>query len=83
MDAVKIMLHDSKLKESFWEEDLSCFIFMRNRVCHGKNVNTPFELYCCKKPSVKHLLRFGFIAYVGIVEQVSKKMQIRPIDVLL
>ncbi|GBO46055.1 Retrovirus-related Pol polyprotein from transposon TNT 1-94 [Araneus ventricosus] len=76
-DAVKAMLKDSALRNSFWVEALMCFTNVWNRVCHRHEKKTPFELFGGRKPSVKHFRIFGITAYVGIPKQTRSKLQMR------
>lgn len=77
LDAVKAMLSDSQLTDSFWAEALLSYVYTWNRVCHQGNNKTPFELYSGKIPSVKHLKIFGSTAYVGVPKQLRNKLQPR------
>ncbi|KMQ83144.1 copia-like retrotransposable protein, partial [Lasius niger] len=77
LDAVKAMLSDSGVKTTFWSEALLCFTYTWNRVCHGGQTRTPFELYGGKTPSVNHLEIFGSKAYVAIPKQNRSKLEMR------
>ncbi|GFW19094.1 copia protein [Trichonephila clavipes] len=59
LDAIRAMLRGSGLSNKFWSEALLCFTYTWNRICHKNQTKTPFELYCGKKPLVKHLKTFG------------------------
>ncbi|GFS52567.1 retrovirus-related Pol polyprotein from transposon TNT 1-94 [Trichonephila clavipes] len=50
---------------------------MWNRIGHKNQTKTPFELYCGKKPSVKHLKTFGCKAYVVISKQLRNKLNMK------
>jgi hypothetical protein len=80
LDGVKALIHSSGLKNSFWAEALLCFTYTWNRVCHGKQIKTPFEKYMGRKPSVSHLKPFGCQAYVGIPHQKRRKLDMRAKD---
>ncbi|GBN76785.1 Retrovirus-related Pol polyprotein from transposon TNT 1-94 [Araneus ventricosus] len=77
MDCVKAMLDDSGLGNHFWVEALFCFTYAWNRICHGKQKLTPFELFCGNKPSVKHLKIFGAAAFLGVPKQQRRKLDMR------
>ncbi|GBM83683.1 Retrovirus-related Pol polyprotein from transposon TNT 1-94 [Araneus ventricosus] len=77
VDAIKVMLNSSGLSKGFWAEALLCHTYVWNRVCHGNQSLTPFELYSGHKPSVKHLKAFGSTAYAGVPKQLRKKFDMR------
>ncbi|GFW88302.1 retrovirus-related Pol polyprotein from transposon TNT 1-94 [Trichonephila clavipes] len=74
LDAIRAMLRSSGLSNKFWSEALLCFTYTWNRICHKNQTKTPFELYCGKKPLVKHLKTFGYKAYVGVPKQLRDKL---------
>ncbi|GBN67245.1 Copia protein [Araneus ventricosus] len=74
VDAIKVMLISSGLSKGFWTEALLCHTYVWNRVCHGNQSLTPFELYSGHKPSVKHLKAFGSTAYSGVSKQLRKSL---------
>lgn len=76
-DAIKVMLHDSSLNNSFWAEAVLCFTYVWNRVCHSKQSKTPFELYGGQTPSVKHLKIFGSNVFVTVPKQLRNKLDMR------
>ncbi|KMQ86271.1 retrovirus-related gag-pol polyprotein [Lasius niger] len=77
VDAVKTMLKDSSLNNSFWAEAVLCFTYVWNRICHSNQTKTPFELYGGQSPSVKHFQIFGSKAYVVIPKQLRRKLDMR------
>jgi len=77
VDAVRTNLRDSGLEDKFWSEALLYFAYSWNRLCHGNQVKTPFELFGGRKPSVRHLKVFGTPVYVGIPKQLRKKLNMR------
>ncbi|GBM98676.1 Copia protein [Araneus ventricosus] len=77
VDAIKVMLNSNGLSKGFWAEALLCHTYVWNRVCHGNQSLTPFELYSGHKPSVKHLKAFGSTAYAGVPKQLRKKFDMR------
>lgn len=77
LDAIKALLAASKLSQRFWAEALLCFTYVWNRVCHNDRTQTPFELFGGRKPSVKHLRKFGSTVYVGIPKQKRRKLDMR------
>ncbi|GFU85201.1 retrovirus-related Pol polyprotein from transposon TNT 1-94 [Trichonephila clavipes] len=77
VDAIKVMLNWSGLSTGFWSEAFLYHTYVWNRVCHGNQSLTPFELYSDHKPSVKHLKSFGSTAYLGVPKQLRKKLDMR------
>ncbi|GBM86531.1 Copia protein [Araneus ventricosus] len=77
LDAVKCLLKDSNRRNGFWSEALLCFTYTWNRICHQSRNKTPFELYCGRKPSSRHLKPFGATAYIGTPRQLRTKLQMR------
>lgn len=77
VDAIRTLLKDSGMPDKFWSEALLCFTYTWNRVCHGSQHKTPFELYGGRKPSIKHLKSFGTPAYVGTPKQLRRKLHMR------
>ncbi|GBM06904.1 hypothetical protein AVEN_147843-1 [Araneus ventricosus] len=73
LDAVKGVLKDGNLGNSFWAEAL-CFTYTWNRICHLGHNKTPFELYCGRKPSIGHLKPFGATAHIGNPQQLHPKL---------
>lgn len=41
LDEVKTLLNSSGVPQKFWVEDLLCFIYVWNEVCHKGNKQTP------------------------------------------
>ncbi|GFW95639.1 gag_pre-integrs domain-containing protein [Trichonephila clavipes] len=77
LDRIKTLLNASGLSQKFWAEALLCFSYTWNRVCCKGCKKTPFELYGGKRPSVSHLKRFGFLAFVGFPKQLRKKVDMQ------
>ncbi|KAF8795519.1 Retrovirus-related Pol polyprotein like [Argiope bruennichi] len=77
VDGIKVLLNTSGLTKGFWAEALLCHSYVWNRVCHGNQILTPFELYGGRKPSVNHLKTFGCTAYLGVPKQLRKKFDMR------
>lgn len=77
VDAIKAILRDSGLDNKFWAEALLCFTYTWNRICHGKQTVTPFELFGGFKPSVQHFKCFGATAFLGVPKQLRKKLDMR------
>ncbi|PRD25691.1 UNVERIFIED_CONTAM: Retrovirus-related Pol polyprotein from transposon TNT 1-94 [Trichonephila clavipes] len=74
LDTVRAVLRSSGLSNKFWSEALLCCTYTWNQICHQNQTKLPFELYCCRNPSVKHLKTFGYRAYVGIPKQLRYKL---------
>ncbi|KAF8796920.1 hypothetical protein HNY73_001248 [Argiope bruennichi] len=51
VDGIKVLLNTSGLTKGFGAEALLCHSYVWNRVCHGNQILTPFELYGGRKPS--------------------------------
>ena len=54
-DMVRSMISHSTLPESLWGEALKTTTYILNRVPTKVAAKTPYELWTCGKPSLKHL----------------------------
>jgi len=73
IEMTRAMMADSKLPLDFWGEATCTAAHIINRrktTVHGK---TPYEMWNGRKPNVKHLKRFGCVAYMMIKEERRKK----------
>ncbi|GFW19186.1 retrovirus-related Pol polyprotein from transposon TNT 1-94 [Trichonephila clavipes] len=71
------MLNSSGLSKGFSSEAFLCHTSVCNRVSHGNQNLTPFELYKDHKPSVKELKIFVSTAFLG-VPKLRKKLGMGP-----
>ncbi|KAL8121990.1 hypothetical protein AgCh_018648 [Apium graveolens] len=63
--ATRIMLQDSKLPTSFWEEAVNATCYTQNRYLINKNLGkSPYSILSKRNPTVKHLHVFGSKCYV-------------------
>ena len=74
LDGARTILSDSNLDKSFWPEAILAFVHVWNRLCHRGQTKTPIELYTGKKPSIRHLRKFGCTVFVGIPRQLRHKL---------
>ena len=54
-DMVRSMIYHSTLSELLWGEALKTVVYILNKVPTKATVNTLYELWMGKKPSLKHL----------------------------
>ncbi|KAK8937447.1 hypothetical protein KSP39_PZI012254 [Platanthera zijinensis] len=78
MDMARSMVKGKGLPKKFWAEAVQVAVYLLNR-CPTKSVKfkTPFEAWCGRKPSVKHLRVFGCVAYAHIPDQRRRKLDDR------
>ena len=59
-----------------WAEAISTAVYLRNRMPTRaiKENTTPYELWCGRKPNVRHLLVFGCMAYAHIPDSERQKL---------
>ena len=60
MDMVQSMISNSNLPLSFWSEALKTVVYVLNRVLTKVVPKTPFELWKCWKPSLRHVQEWGY-----------------------
>lgn len=77
LSGTRTILNESGLPLCLWTEAMMYFTYTWNRLCHTGLEKTPFELYGGQKPSVRHLKQFGILTYVGIPQQLRKKLDAR------
>lgn len=63
IEITRCMLIGSGLPSSFWAEAVLMANYIRNR-CVSLNGKTLFEMWCGRRPNVKHLRIFGEVVYV-------------------
>lgn len=66
LNGARAMLDDSSLGLNFWPDAMITFTYTWNRLIHGQETKTPFELYEGRKPSVRHLKPFGTKTYCWV-----------------
>ncbi|UYV60584.1 hypothetical protein LAZ67_1001594 [Cordylochernes scorpioides] len=66
MEMTRCMLFDSGLPQSLWAEAVTTANYLHNRIPSKATDKTPFELWTNRKPSLKHLKRFGCKAFAYI-----------------
>ena len=78
-EAARSMLFYAGLSNSYWAEAVSTATYLRNRMVTTalKSGRTPYQLWCGKKPSLKHLRTFGCTVYAHIPDGNRKKLDIK------
>ena len=71
---MRSLICHSTLSESRWEEALKTTTYIFNRVLTKATVKTPYELWTCKKPSLKHLHIWGCLAEARPYRPNKKKL---------
>ena len=54
LDMMRSMLSDASLPKSFWGYALQTSVYLINRIPSKSIPKTPFELWTCHKPSLRH-----------------------------
>jgi hypothetical protein len=69
------MLNEKNLPNYFWAEIVATVVYIMNRtptaIVHGM---TPEEKFISKKPNVSHLIMFGCITYVHVLDEKRSKL---------
>nr|GEY55378.1 retrovirus-related Pol polyprotein from transposon TNT 1-94 [Tanacetum cinerariifolium] len=61
IEAVRIMLVDAKLPDTFWAEAVNTACYVQNRVLVNKSYNkTPYELFNGRSPAIRFLKPFSY-----------------------
>lgn len=80
LDQARTMLIDSSLPLEFWAEAISTATYLKNcsptKICGDK---TPIEKWTGNKPSVKHLMISGCLAYIFVTRPKRNKLQPKAI----
>ncbi|KAL4364247.1 hypothetical protein GQ457_04G014290 [Hibiscus cannabinus] len=78
LNMARSMLKVKNMPKEFWVEAVSCAVYFSNR-SPTKNVDnvTPQEAWSERKPSVRHILVFGSIAYAHVPDQGRLKIDDR------
>ena len=77
---MRSMISHSTLPESLWGEALKTASYILNRVLTKATANTLYELWTCKKPSLKHLHIWGCPAKARLYRPNEKKLDSRIIS---
>ena len=80
LDMVRSMLSSSKLPRFLWTETLKTVVYILNRGPTKAVPNTPFELWKCWKPSLRHMRVWGCSSEVRIYNPQEKKLDPRTIN---
>ena len=77
---VRSMISHSNLPKSLWGEALKTTTYIVNRVPTKATAKTPCELWTCKKPSLKHLHIWGYLAEARPYRSHEKKLDSRTVS---
>ncbi|UYV62499.1 SMG1 [Cordylochernes scorpioides] len=80
MEMTRCMLFDSGLPQSLWAEAVTTANYLHNRIPSKATDKTPFELWTNRKPSLKHLKRFGCKAFAYIPKIKRNKLDRKVIE---
>ncbi|UYV75574.1 hypothetical protein LAZ67_13000650, partial [Cordylochernes scorpioides] len=80
MEMTRCMLFDSGLPQSLWAEAVTTANYLHNRIPSKATDKTPFELWTNRKPSLKHLKRFGCKAFAYIPKIKRNKLDGKVIE---
>ncbi|UYV81023.1 hypothetical protein LAZ67_19002546 [Cordylochernes scorpioides] len=80
MEMTRCMLFDSGLPQSLWAEAVTTTNYLHNRIPSKATDKTPFELWTNRKPSLKHLKRFGCKAFAYIPKIKRNKLDSKVIE---
>ncbi|KAL4280657.1 hypothetical protein GQ457_03G000810 [Hibiscus cannabinus] len=78
LNMARSMLKAKNMPKEFWDEAVSCAVYLSNR-SPTKNMDnvTPQEACSGRKPSVRHIQVFGSIAYAHVPDQGRLKLDDR------
>ena len=79
-DMVRSMISHSNLPELLWGEALKTAPYILNRVPNNAIAKTPYELWTCKKPSLKHLHIWGCPTEARPYRPHEKKLDSRTVS---
>ncbi|UYV76897.1 hypothetical protein LAZ67_14002326 [Cordylochernes scorpioides] len=80
MEMTRCMLFDSGLPQSLWAEAVTTANYLHNRIPSKATDKTPFELWTNRKPSLKHIKRFGCKAFAYIPKIKRNKLDSKVIE---
>lgn len=64
IETTRTIMCDSKMPLDFWAEAVCTAVYTRNRTKSSVHKKTPYEVWNNRKPNIKHLRRFGCVAYL-------------------
>jgi transposase InsO family protein len=78
MEAVRCMIHQARLPDTFWALALLCAVHLRNRSpTRALASTTPFEAWTGRKPSFADLRVFGCLAFVHVPAAKRGKLDVK------
>ncbi|GBN72652.1 Retrovirus-related Pol polyprotein from transposon TNT 1-94 [Araneus ventricosus] len=77
LEGERSLLNEGKLPANMWAEALLAFTYLKNRFIHRKTNKTPLELWCGKKLSIRHIKRYGCLAFAYVPKAHRNKLQRR------
>ncbi|UYV75014.1 hypothetical protein LAZ67_12002096, partial [Cordylochernes scorpioides] len=80
MEMTRCIMFDSGLPQSLWAEAVTTANYLHNRIPSKASDKTPFELWTNRKPSLKHLKRFGCKAFAYIPKIKRNKLDSKVIE---
>lgn len=81
-DMINALLESSGLPKYMWGEALNTACHILNKVPQKHKEDSPFELWCGRKPSLKYLKVWGCLAKVLIPEHKRKKLGPKTVDAI-
>ena len=78
-DMIRSMISHSNLPKSLWGEALKTTAYILNIVPTKATAKTPYELWTCKKPSLKHLHIWGCLIKARPYKPHEKKLNSRTV----
>lgn len=64
IEITRAIMADSKMPMDFWAEATCMAMHIKNRSKSSVHGKTPYEMWNGRKPNVKHMKRFGYLAYL-------------------
>lgn len=83
MEAVRTMLIDARLPNTYWGEAAITATYLQNRLPTRSRSKTPYELWFNQKPNVSHLRTFDCRAYAHIPKQRRNKLHPKATECVL
>ena len=80
MDMVRSMLSHNNVPKSLWMYSLKTVVYLLNRVPSKAVPKTPFELWTRRKPILRHLHVWGYLAEVRIYNPHENNLDARTIS---
>lgn len=82
-EGTRTFLQAANLPNKLWVEAVMATNYIRNRILHTGIEAVPFERWYGTKPSIRHLKRYGCVAYVHQPREKRNKFQDHPEDILV